>query len=172
MKKKTIWVSVTVTVIAALIFYYYSRGQGYIKIAAAGVEMQLSSGWFSKTKITSEEPVKVNVGVYRPWRLSIAAKQDGNSWRIKSSGPWSKLKRIRVKKEQTTVLKLGPPFLVKTDVRRRNGRMVLIAFSIIGQAGERYSPRVTKNARRLPAPKCKIVDEAGKILASGKFEYG
>jgi len=31
---------------------------------------------------------------------------------------------------------------------------------------------VTKNNQGVPAPKVKIVDEAGTVLASGNFEYG
>ena len=169
MKKKSVWISVTIVVAVALTLYYSLRGQGYIKIATAGAEMQL--GWFGKTRISSAGPVTVSTGVYRPRRLSITAKRDGNSWRIKSFGPWAKLARIRVKKEQTTILRLGPPFSVKTDVRRR-GRMVLIALSVTGQAGEYYSAKVIKNGRQLPVPQLKIVDQGGKVLASGKFKYG
>jgi len=62
-------------------------------------------------------------------------------------------------------------FTIKLRVTQR-GALVSVGFSMIGQAGEDYGIRVVKNGRRLPAPKVKIVDEAGKVLASGKFAYG
>jgi hypothetical protein len=49
---------------------------------------------------------------------------------------------------------------------------VSIGLSITGQSGERYNPRVIKNGSALEAPKLQIIDEAGNVLASGKFEYG
>jgi len=172
MNKKGILISIAVIAAVALAFHFYSRQQGYIKIDTAGVEMQIRSRWFDRTRIASgAEPVTVSARVYRPKRLSIAAKQGGDTWRINSSGPWGKLAKIRVKNNETTVLKLGPPFSVKPDVRRR-GKKVLIGLSIIGRAGEHYSALVMKNGRHQAAPKSKIMDESGKIIASGKFEYG
>jgi len=172
MKKKSIWISIAIIIAAFLAFHFYTRQQGYIKIDTEGVEMQLRSGLFSKIRITSgAEPVTVNARVYRPRLLSIAMKQNGDTWRLNSSGPWGKLAEIRVNNNETTVLKLGPPFTIKPRVAQR-GTLVSVGFSVIGQAGEDYGIRVVKNNRRLPAPKVKIVDEAGKVLASGKFAYG
>ncbi len=92
-------------------------------------------------------------------------------WQISSRGPWGDLSRVKVKNEETTVVKLGPPLLIKPKISQRSS-LVSIDFSMTGQAGEHYSASVTKNGRRLAAPGLKIVDEAGKVLASGKFEYG
>jgi hypothetical protein len=52
------------------------------------------------------------------------------------------------------------------------GRQVSIGLSITGKSGERYNPGVMKNGKALEAPKLQIIDEAGNVLASGKFEYG
>lgn len=172
MKRKGIWISIAIIIAAFVVFYFYPRQQGYIKIDTKGVEMQLRSGLFSKIRITSgAEPVTVNARVYRPRSISIAMKQNGDTWRLKSFGPWGKLAEIRVNNNETTVLKLGPPFTIKPRVNQR-GTSVSVGFSMIGQAGEDYGTNVVKNGRRLPAPKVKIVDEAGKTLASGKFAYG
>ena len=173
MKKKSIWISIAIIIAAFLAFHFYTRQEGRIKIDTDGVEMQLRSGWFSTIRVTSgAEPVTVNARVYRPRSISIAMKQNGDTWRLNSSGPWGKLAKIRVNNNETTVLKLlGPPFTIKPRVAQR-GTLVSVGFSVIGQAGEDYDIRVVKNGRRLPAPKVKIVDEAGKALASGKFAYG
>jgi len=172
MKRRDIWISIAIIIAAFLVFYFYTRQQGYIKIDTEGVDMQLRNGLFSKIRITSgAEPVTVNARVYRPRSISIAMKQDGDTWRLNSSGPWGKLAKIRVKNNETTVLKLGPPFTIKPRVTQRS-TLVSVGLSIIGQAGENYGTTVVKNGRRLPAPKVKIVDEAGKTLASGKFAYG
>lgn len=175
MKNKTIAIvsAFVVIVVACLgLYYLYSQKQGYIKIDTAGAQMRLQGGLFSRTTISSAaEPVQVTARVYRPQWLSIVRRQNGDTWRIESSGPWGTLARLRVNEGQTTVLKPGPPFLVKANVNSRGGR-VSIGYELVGQAGEQYRGSVTKNGRRQAAPKVKIVDEEGKILASGKFEYG
>ncbi|MHC4694720.1 MAG: hypothetical protein ACYS67_18435, partial [Planctomycetota bacterium] len=79
--------------------------------------------------------------------------------------------KIKVKKDQTTVLKPGPPFNVETNVRKR-GQNLSIGLSIIGQAGEHYDVRVRTRRGSLPAPGLKIVDESGKVLVSDKFKFG
>ena len=172
MKRKDIWISVAIIVVACLVFCFHSRRKGYIRIDGPGAELQLGSGLFSTTKITSgPNPVALRARAYRPKQLSIAIKENGNTWRIDSRGPWGNLSQIEVKNDQTSVLKLGPPLLIKPKVHR-SGSRASIDFSIIGQAGERYGNSIMKNNRRVSAPKLKIVDETGTVLALGKFEYG
>ena len=67
--------------------------------------------------------------------------------------------------------KAGPPLLLKTDVRT-SGRNVSIGLIIEGQAGEKYASGAVKNGRLQPSPGLKIVDDTGKTLTSGAFEYG
>jgi hypothetical protein len=67
--------------------------------------------------------------------------------------------------------KSGPPLLVKTDVKIK-GRNVSIDLIVEGQAGEKYAGGVRKNRQRQPAPGFNIVDDAGKVLISGRFKYG
>lgn len=171
MKKRDIWISIAIIVVALVGFYFYVQGEGQIKIETAGVEMQLYGGLFNKPKVTSQSPITVKARSYRPESLSIAAKQHGDTWRLYSRGPWGKLKRITVKGNKTTVLQPGPPFLIKPDLYKSSS-VVTIGLSIIGRAGEHYSAAVSKNGRRPAAPALKIVDESGKVLASGRFTYG
>jgi hypothetical protein len=172
MKKKSIWISIAIIIAAFLAFHFYTRQEGRIKIDTDGAEMQLRGGWFSKIRITSgAEPVTVNARVYRPRRISLAIQKGGNEWIIDGFGPWGELAKINVKKDQTTVLKPGPPFLVKTNVRRK-GQNLSIGLLVIGQAGEHYSAQVRTRRGSLPAPRLKIVDEGAKVLASDKFKFG
>ncbi len=67
--------------------------------------------------------------------------------------------------------KSGPPLLVKTDVQI-SGRDVSIGLIVEGQAGEKYAGGVQKNGQWQPAPAFNIVNEAGKVLATGRFKYG
>lgn len=146
--------------------------KGYISIDTPGVKMQLRSGQFDKAKINPRgRPVKVSALVYNPQSLSIEAKKDDNTWRIYSSGPWGKLAGIKVKNNETTRIELGPPFLIKPTVSK-SGSIVSIGLSIIGRAGEQYSTAIMKNGKGLALPKLKIVDEAGNVLTTAKFEYG
>ncbi|MHC4395672.1 MAG: hypothetical protein ACYS1A_08445 [Planctomycetota bacterium] len=174
-KNNTIWILsafVAVGIAGLAIYSLSSRQQGYIKIDTAGAKMGLHGGWFrSKTVSSTAGPVKVNTRVYRPQWLSIVRQQNSDTWRMESFGPWGTLKTIEVIEGQTTVLKPGPPFLVKANVDSRSGR-VSIGFAIEGQAGEHYQSSATKNGRRQPAPNVKIIDEQGNTLVSGKFEYG
>ncbi|MFB0554292.1 MAG: hypothetical protein ACETWQ_13375 [Phycisphaerae bacterium] len=169
MKKRDVWISVAIIAASLLLLYSYSQGTGQIKIDAGGAlaTLQLHSGLLSKATISSgAEPSTVSSRVHRPVQLSMSMKQNGNTWRIDSRGPWGKLSTIKVSNNNTTVLKLGPPFLIKPKVRK-SGSRISVDFAIIGQAGEQY-----QNYRRSSAPKVKIIDETGNVLASGKFEYG
>lgn len=174
MKKRDIWISVAIIAAAVLLLYSYSQGKGQIKIDAAGAvaTLQLRSGWLGKATISSgAEPATVSGRVHRPQRLSLSMKQDSDTWQIDSRGPWGDLSTIRVTNNNTTALKLGPPFLIEPKVRK-SGSSISIDFAIIGQASEQYQSVIRKNNRAVPAPKAKIIDETGNVLASGKFEYG
>jgi len=153
-------------------YHYCVLPKGYISIDTPGVKMRLRSGKFDKAKITSGgKPVKVSALVYHPEKLTIEAKKDDNIWQIYDGWPWGELEDIRVRKNETTILKLGPPLLVKTNVTNINSQ-VLIDFSITGRGGEHYTNVATKNGLRTSSPELKIIDEAGNTLDAGKFEYG
>jgi|GEM_PF-914738 len=175
MKRKDILILVAIIVVALVGFYMYSRQKGYISVDAGGATayLQLPSGWLSKATISSDsEPVAVPVRPSRPERLRISKNENGSTWQLETIGPWGNLAQIKVKNRQTTILRLGPPLLIKPIVQR-SGSNVSIGLSIIGQAGEQYGVRqVTKDGNQLAAPAVKIVNESGKVLSAGKFAYG
>ena len=85
--------------------------------------------------------------------------EDGNTWGLDPAGTGRSAEQA------------GPPLVVKTDVYP-GGRAVSIGLVLEGQAGERYRPVVTKNRVRLPAPRLRIVNEAGQVIVDDSFRYG
>jgi hypothetical protein len=98
-----------------------------------------------------------------PPSLSVTDEK-GDTWVLEPKGP-------RVSGFKDGEVKPGAPLLIKTDVQI-SGRDASIGLILQGRAGETYIPGVQKNGRRLSEPGLKIVDEAGKTLAVGKFKYG
>ena len=114
----------------------------------------LLSGFFS-------EPSREELGL----GSQSASDQNGDKWVL------DLIKGQPVSSFADSSAKPGPPLLVKTDVQI-SGRDVSIGLIVQGQAGETYVPGVQKNGQWQPEPGLKILDEAGKILATGKFKYG
>ena len=174
MKKRDIWISLAIIAVAVLLLLISLQKKGQIKIDAGGAvaAMQANSNWLGKTMIISEDrPCEVSARLHRPRWLKLSVQQGTDTWRLESRGPWGDLSTIRVKSNDTTVLKLGPPFRIKPKVRF-TGTKVSIDFNIIGQAGEHYRNSIIQNNKRAPAPKVKIIDRDGSVLARGKFAYG
>jgi hypothetical protein len=94
-----------------------------------------------------------------------ATDQNGDKWVLEL------IKGQPVSSFADSSAKPGPPLLIKTDVQI-SGRDVSIGLIVQGQAGETYVPGVQKNGQWQPEPGLNILDEAGKILATGKFKYG
>ncbi len=94
-----------------------------------------------------------------------ATDQNGDKWTLEL------IKGQPVSSFADSSAKPGPPLLVKTDVQI-SGRDVSIGLLVQGQAGELYVPGAQKNGQLQPEPGLKIINETGKILATGKFKYG
>ncbi len=174
MKKKDISISLAIIAASGLTLLYYSQRKGFVGIDAGGAEavLNLSSSWLASARIASdEEPAAISARIYRPQLLSLSKGQDGHTWRIESRGPWSDISKIKVRNNEATALRLGPPFLIKPEVKK-NGPIISISYAIIGQAGEQYQNFITKDNQAVTGVKIKIVDEAGNILKSGSFRYG
>ena len=68
--------------------------------------------------------------------------------------------------------KPGSPLILKTNTMKINERTISIGLTLEGQAGEKYIAGASKGRSREPQPIFRILDENGRILATGKFEYG
>jgi len=174
MKKKDILISLAIIAVSGLTLLYYFRRKGFIGIDAgsANALLHVSSSWLTSELIASGgEPAAIGARIYRPQLLSLSMGQDGHTWRIESRGPWGDLSTIKVRNNEATALRLGPPFLIKPEINK-NGTIISIGCAIIGQAGEQYENFITKDNQVVTGAKFKIVDETGNVLKSGSFEYG
>jgi len=174
MKRRDIWISLAIIAVSAGALYFYTQGTGYIQVDAGGAEvtLELRSSLFGNATIRSDRaPAAVRAQIHKPRRLSLSMKQDRHTWRIDSQGQWSGLAKIRVKNNRTTVLRLGPPFLIRPRIWK-NGPVVSIEFDIVGQAGEQYQKFARKSNRAVARAKVNIVGASGKVLESGQFRYG
>jgi hypothetical protein len=174
MKKKDIWISLAIIACSGLALLYYTQRKGYVGIDAGGADavLQLKSNLLDNSTITSGgEPAAISARIHRPQFLSLSMKQNRHIWRIDSRGPWGGISKIKVRNNEATALRLGPPFLIKPEIRT-NGSLLYIDYAIIGRAGEQYENFITKNNRAVTGAKIKIVDETGNVLESGKFKYG
>ncbi len=95
----------------------------------------------------------------------LMKKQDGDTWVISliSGQPLSPIKE--------SALKPGLPITVIPDVRVMD-KILSIGLDAKGQAGEKYIPGVMKNGKWQEAPTFEVVDQSGKVIGSGQFEYG
>lgn len=65
-----------------------------------------------------------------------------------------------------------PSLIVKTEVNQQSNRTLLIGLVLEDRVGQRYQPAVIKDGIRRPPPTLRIVDEAGKVILNGSFQYG
>ena len=68
--------------------------------------------------------------------------------------------------------KPGQPLIIKTNTIKINEQTISIGLVVEGQAGEKYVAGVMKGRSREPQPIFRILDEKGRTLATGRFEYG
>jgi hypothetical protein len=73
---------------------------------------------------------------------------------------------------ETTSIKVGPPFVIMTEVQRVGAGLVSIGLVLTGCGGEQYQADFQRNYRRAPERAFKIVDEKGTVLVADKFQYG
>ena len=97
----------------------------------------------------------------------------GNKWTfdtIKSRAWAGELGDFEIRPGQTTSIRIGPPFQVRTFMKDAD-RNALVGFHLEGQAGELYVPGAKKNGIEVPVPQFKIVSLAGQTVHSGQFEF-
>ncbi len=83
---------------------------------------------------------------------------------------------IIVHADQTTTLKFGPPYKLMIDVQAQPGGiaspgLALLSLSLQGADGELVSSLIV-NGKRPDKPKLTITDPQGKIVETGRFEFG
>jgi len=99
----------------------------------------------------------------------IATDDEGSRWQMTS------VKDPPLRNLLNRKVRPGPPLTVGTRVRRQGqGSVMLLDLVIKGQAGETYPPSITKDGKRVrsSAPSFTVVGRSGKVVGSGKFQFG
>jgi hypothetical protein len=148
---------------------------GTIDVGAPDVVMMFFSDSGFHRLAASEGKWQVPAGRYRcidiTWFRKDAA---GATWMITNTGNVGKTENLEVRPGATLAVKVGPPLVARIEAPAETaaGSEAGISLVLEGQAGETYAAGAQKDSQRLPAPKIKISDESGKVLAQGNFEFG
>jgi hypothetical protein len=154
-----------------------AKSGGVIKVSTAGLVLEVKGPDGRPVSIPANKDVPAPTGTYPTVSLTQYAKDSSGVWSIQSKGPFGSVKTISVDDGQTTSVDAGAPLTVKTSVMptkdKTGAPVVSINLQILGKANEVYSAATVKRGMIVaPAPKVQILDEDGKTLASGSFEYG
>lgn len=96
----------------------------------------------------------------------------GAKWTLRGGSTDGQFGKFEIRPGETLTAQVGPPMVVKVEAEPPSDGAVLLNFVLVTRNGQEYSPGPEKNDQQLPAPKFKILDEAGKILAQDSFKYG
>ncbi len=123
------------------------------------------------------EPVKLPVGKYRLVYVVLHGTDSKNvRYSLSGRAPDTKVCHFEISKDGTTALKFGPPLKVTASQRTlRNlliGKVVSFNVRCTDKLGIDYQVSAQRAGRVGVAPSVKILDEKGKTLSVGKFEYG
>ena len=114
---------------------------------------------------------QVPVGVYQLYDYTNLSSLDHN---ITASGTNSG-KKFRVNNGEILDLKIGPPLIINIDSfppgNIKAGSIDIFSLTFTGQAGEVVT-NLQNIKSNLPKPTFKAVDESGKVVEEGSFEYG
>lgn len=149
---------------------------GTLDIGKLEVELLLMSDT-GLHRLTGTGPWQLPVGQYGAFSVMYTRPDEKRGkWTLHSSGSLGKLAEFGIDEARTTTIKAGPPLKVKVTqhVQKRlfSGRVVNFNVALVDQADVDFGAGARKDGNRMPAPSVKIVDEAGKTLSAGKFEYG
>lgn len=147
-------------------------GMGTIDVGSPDVEMMVLSDAGFQRFSGSGGKWQAPAGQYMVLQIGLS-KTDaaGTTWKLSGSGA-GKLESFEVRKGETLAMKLGPPLVTKVDATPAGEGAVSIGMALEGQSGEQYAPGAAKTGAVQSPPQLKILDQTGKVLATGKFEFG
>ncbi len=147
---------------------------GTLDVGCADSELKLYSESGLHSLSGSEGKWQLPTGRYMAFMVKLARADSKRArWELMAYGETGKLQDFEIRKGETLSLKVGPPLVARVDAEaEKRKRVVSIGLELVGEAGEKYAPGAERNGKTVPAPKFKIVDEAGKVLTSASFEYG
>jgi hypothetical protein len=158
----------------------YTGKTGKITLPYAGTSMLLMRK-FENGKLGDymqvmgkEKTIVVPVGTYKVATLSMTTKdKDGKQWSILCS-PVSddKARALDIKAGATIVLPACEPITASIDVKQ-NADKVTMSLQMLGAGGDKCTIQQMAQAGTAPeAPGFQVLSKSGKVLMSGKFQYG
>ena len=145
---------------------------GTLDFNGANAKLKLWSDTGDHYLFGSEGHWQLPAAKYMALRIELSQiDSEQNVWTFSGRPKAGPLRDFEIRAGQTISFKTGPPFSIKTDIRQSANR-VSIGLNLEGCTEEQYRFPVLKGGKRQPAPTFKIVDESGKELLSGAFEYG
>ncbi len=96
----------------------------------------------------------------------------GATWTLRGGSSDGRFGKFEIRPGETLAARIGPPMVVNVKAEPSRDGAVRLDFVLLTRDGQEYSPGPMKNGQRVPAPKFKILDEAGKVLAQDTFKYG
>lgn len=118
---------------------------------------------------TKDGVFKLPPGTYavESWSAKVTDSK-GITWVLETRYP-RHLQSLEVKADGTTQLALGPP-LEASILASRQGGSANLGFMLRDAAGNDYT--LMSSGKGAQPPGFEVTDEAGKVVWSGKFEYG
>jgi hypothetical protein len=145
---------------------------GTLDVGSAQVWLSVISDVGSFRLDASDGTWQLPVGTYQIAGLGLTAKdKDGADWTMQCLRPPQEQRQYKIRKGETTSLRLGPPLAVASDVTPERGG-VSVGVNVTGPAGEIYLAGAAKGGKQLDPPTVKIFDGKGTVLASGAVTYG
>ena len=145
---------------------------GTLDVGAAGAQLALLSDSGYHELAAAGAPWKLPAGRYSAVSVVLRQKdQKGGEWALSCYGQTGKLQDFSIKPGEPTVIEVGPPLLGVVELDQAPGEVTL-GYSLQGRADEVYAAGAFRDEEQQPPPGFKILDEGGKALESGSFEYG
>jgi len=144
---------------------------GTLDLGAKDAQLVAMSDFGIQRIKTTDGKVSLPAGKYTAFALLLAGTDGaGAKWTLQGQPP-QELQQFEVQPGKTLQAQVGPPLVLKTTAAQEE-QAISISLALVGKGGETYSPGALKDNKRPPPPKFEILDEAGKVLQTGNFEYG
>jgi hypothetical protein len=144
---------------------------GRLDVDCRQVELTLLSDSGYHHLMPSADGWQLPAGSYMATDLHLVDSVDGTGWTLSASYPTGPLRSFSIQADKPTKVDVGPP-LVSSLSFDGNATMQSIGYELKGRAGEQYQAGAERRGVTQPAPAFVILDEQGKKLASGSFQYG
>lgn len=151
---------------------------GTLDLGTMGVELLVLSEYGAYYLNGAEPKYKLPAGNYTCWNMAMVQLERGRTAYRLDAIDLKDLKAFSIRPDRSTTYKVGQPLILKTTVKTLNiknnasEKIVSIGIEVYDQGGIEFNVGIERGGKRLPAPQFKIVDRGGKVLKTGKFEYG